>query len=262
MKIKGYHSTTLTLLVARFGLIAFPFSVFYLTQIELYYTYIAILASILIVKVGQHVAQHRYFSHRAFTTGPIREWILGFLGTLSTTGSPIFYSAIHRYHHAKADTEEDPHNPKIVGYWKAFLLFLPHENLDNLNIKLVRDLLKSKPARFFHDWYWPTIALYVSVLAIIDPNLIIAAYLIPMGYSRLSAGYGTTFSHLVGYQNFKTEDNSKNSFLGNLIFLGEGSHNNHHYKPNAYDMGFTGKWKEFDLSKPIIELFFKRGNTL
>ena len=261
MKIKGYHSASLTLWTARTGILAFPFCVAELFFLPFYHTVLAIIGCLLIVKVGQHVGQHRYFSHRAFETGPIRSWILGFLATISTTGSPILYSIIHRQHHANSDHEGDPHDPRRVGYIKSFFLFVPKSNLENLDIRKVRDLFSNKPARFFHDWYWPTIVLYCATLYIINPWLLCSLYLIPMGYSRMSAGYGTTFSHLWGYQNFKNKDESKNSFIGNLLFLGEGSHNNHHHKPREYNMGFTGKWKEFDLSKPIIELFFLKDKT-
>lgn len=260
MTLKAYHNDKLWRIIVSVAFYSIPLSVFILTTLPLYYTLLAIISSFLIAKVGHGIGQHRYFAHRAFKTGRKREWLLGFLATLSGTGSPIYFAVNHRIHHDISDKDGDPNNVEELSLVDILTLKIRTDD-GHFDLNVAKDLLKNKPARFFHNWYWPTIITYCILLIIIDPYLFVAMYLLPLGYSASIMILGTITGHKYGYRNFDTPDKSVNNFWVNLIFLGEGNHNNHHYRPNHWDSGFTGRWKEYDIGAPIIKYFFLKGTV-
>ncbi len=234
--------------VSLLALIPLVISLFFAPQ----YTLISLAAVLLISKIGHAIGQHRYFSHRSFIVSKPVSWIIALLATLSTTGSIIHYCAIHRTHHRFSDTDNDPHNPKN-GFIKTWFALLDERELSQkIPKKIIVDLLKIKEVMFFHNRYWLIIVSYVTFLFIIDPLLVLYAYLLPVGYSRLCAGLQSTASHMFGYRNFETSDSSTNSVLINVLTLGEGAHNNHHYDQKSFDFGFTGRLGEYDFSATII----------
>lgn len=218
-----------------------------------FYYLIAFLSIIFITKVGQAIGQHRFFSHKSFLTNNIVKNILAIFATLSCTGTVIHYAAIHRAHHRSSDTEDDPHSPHHNGFIKTWFANLDKDVSKKIPKKIVLDLMKDNHLRFFHSYYWLVILSYNLILCTVDPWLILYAFLLPVGYSRFCTGLQATISHQYGYRNFDTRDNSTNSLLINVLTLGEGSHNNHHYRQYEYNFGFTGDLKEFDLSAFIIK---------
>ena len=249
---KGFHSVAVYRTVALltiFSLVWLPF-----VQANWYYPILALIATFSIVKVGQHIGQHRYWAHKSFRTGEKRQWLLGLLGTLSLTGGPVVYAAIHRLHHRHSDTNLDSH-PLHKSFWKAFFVHIDGDEL-KMSPFTVKDLLKNKPAMFFHNYYWHTIFSYILLLAIIDPVLILYCWCIPVAYSKFVSGVGTTFVHMFGYQPYNTGDKSKNSIINHILTLGEGMHNNHHHSPGAYDSNIRKKWYEYDPMAPIVKRFF------
>jgi len=67
--------------------------------------------------LGNTVGYHRMLTHRAFSAVLPLRWFLIFLGALHS-GSPIFWAGLHRFHHARSDSAEDPHSP-IDGFWRG-----------------------------------------------------------------------------------------------------------------------------------------------
>lgn len=260
MKLKAYHNETLHRTINCIALYSLPVSIYLLTTVSWYYTLIALLGCLVIAKIGHGIAQHRYFAHRAFNTGKKREWLLGLLATLSGTGSPIYFAVNHRIHHDISDKEGDPNNVEELSLINILTLKIRTDD-GHFDLNVAKDLLRNKPARFFHNWYWPTIAVFCIVLLLIDPYLFVSGYLIPLGYSTSIMVLGTITGHKYGYRNFDTPDKSVNNFWVNLLFLGEGNHNNHHYRPNHWDSGYTGKWQEYDIGAPIIKYLFLKGTV-
>ncbi len=68
--------------------------------------------------LGNTVGFHRLLTHRAFKASPPLRWLLTLLGA-AHSGSPVFWVGLHRYHHARSDTEDDPHSPNIDGFWRG-----------------------------------------------------------------------------------------------------------------------------------------------
>lgn len=254
MKIRGWHNHTLLKSIQIVTLISMPICIILLIYFNLWYQLlIAGISIILISKIGHSAGQHRYFCHSSFKTGTKREWILGFLATICTTYSAPYYAAVHRYHHSVSDSENDPHTPKKQGMLKSFFGFLDKSNVDKIPSRIIKDLIKNKPAMFFHNWYWPTLLFYCLILVIINPVLFVSAYIIPVGYTQFVNGTQTFFGHKWGYKNYNTGDDSCNNIWWNIITLGEGLHNNHHERPWEYNFAWDHRPGEKDFTGWLIK---------
>ena len=62
---------------------------------------------------------HRHQSHRALDLHPIASHFFRFWLWLTTGQVTKEWVAVHRKHHAKVETEEDPHSPKVFGIGKV-----------------------------------------------------------------------------------------------------------------------------------------------
>ena len=80
---------------------------------------LAALALTYVVRVFALTAGfHRYFSHRAFKTGRIFQFVLAWVGTSSAQLGPMWWAANHRHHHQHSDKEEDIHSPVVKdAFW-------------------------------------------------------------------------------------------------------------------------------------------------
>lgn len=225
-----------------------------------WYYYVACILSILLIsKVGASIGQHRYFTHKSFTTSTFKEKIMSFFAVLSTTGSTLEYVSVHRYHHANSDNGKDIHSPHEIGYWRSFWHWYKEDPSKLANGYLIKDLLRKPFLLTQHKYYFYIIFVYLVLLALIDYNLIIFCYIIPAGFSWWSSAVLSLPLHINshGYRNFDTSDQTVNSLLYNWLTLGEGLHNNHHARPNEYNFAFTRKKGEWDLSAFIVDKFLK-----
>jgi stearoyl-CoA desaturase (delta-9 desaturase) len=59
---------------------------------------------------------HRYFSHRAYSTGRVFQFLLAFLAQSTAQKSVLWWAAKHRHHHLHSDTEQDAHSPRHNGF--------------------------------------------------------------------------------------------------------------------------------------------------
>jgi fatty-acid desaturase len=228
---------------------------FYLNQ---WYYYLAtVIAVILISKVGSSIGQHRYFSHRSFTTTAFKEKIIAWLATLSTTGTILQFSSVHRQHHAHSDTSKDPHSPYRIGWYRSWFHWFDKESSSDVDLRHIKDLLKKPHVRWLHDHYLLILVGYWAILLLIDPWLLVFCYVVPAGYVWFNSAITTTVSHIKehGYRNFETDDYTNNSHFWNWITLGEGYHNNHHHRQHEYNFAFTKKPGEWDLNAFLIERF-------
>ena len=108
---------------------------------------------------------HRYFSHRAFKTNRIFQFILAWLGATSLQGGPLWWASHHRYHHQHSDNPNDHHSPLQRGFWHSHLLwFLYKENL-KANMKLVKDFAQYPELRIIERYWYLSPILLVLILA-------------------------------------------------------------------------------------------------
>lgn len=215
-----------------------------------------ILYSVLIYWVigvlGINIAYHRLISHRSFETHKPIEYLLALIGIITTVGSPLAWSALHRQHHQHTETENDPHSPHQIGWWRAWFGFW---KIQHINVMLARDLRKEAFYRWSHKWYLAIIVAYCAALALIDPVWIIYGYAIPAVLVLHSTSAIIVIAHIHGYKTHKVDDESRNSWIASLITLGEGWHNNHHANSRNWKSG--EKWWELDPPAWIIRLIKK-----
>lgn len=230
-----------------------------LMLIGLYYCYTTtnwsmLLYSILIYWIigvlGINVGYHRLIAHRSFKTYKPVEYLLALIGIITTVGSPMAWTALHRQHHRHTETDQDPHSPYKLGCIRAWFGFW---KVNHISPKMVKDLRKDPFYKLTHKYYFQIIAVYISVIALIDPMWIIFAYAIPAVLVLHSTSAIIVIAHIHGYKTYRLEnDEARNSWIASLITLGEGWHNNHHANPNNWKTG--EKWWEIDPSSWFIQL--------
>jgi len=209
---------------------------------------------------------HRYFSHRAFKTSRVGQFIFGLLGAAAVQRGPLWWAAHHRHHHAHSDRPEDPHSPVHHGFIRSHMVWFLTPRSFHPDLRRVRDLLQFPELRWLDrfDIFVP-VALAVGMFGLgvalerAAPELgTSGAQMLIWGFfiSTVACYHGTytinSLSHVFGRQRYNTGDQSRNNWLLALITLGEGWHNNHHHFPSSARQGFY--WWEIDITYYILKL--------
>lgn len=194
---------------------------------------------------------HRSQTHRAVELGMIPFHFFRFWLWLTTGMITREWVAIHRKHHAKCETADDPHSPQVKGLSTVlwFGAFLYHR--ESLNQETLTIYGRGTP----DDWlerklYTPLPWLGVSLMLLIDIGLFgwagLAIWLVQMLWIPFwAAGVINGIGHFWGYRNWQTEDASTNISPLGIIIGGEELHNNHH--AFAASARLSSKWYEFDI---------------
>ncbi|MEM7183603.1 MAG: fatty acid desaturase, partial [Spirochaetota bacterium] len=98
-------------------------------------------------------AYHRYFSHNAYKTSRVFQFMLGWLGAMAMQKGPIWWAAHHRNHHKHSDTEKDLHSPR-EGFWHSHMLWFLKPDHNHYETKIIKDFLKYPELRFIDRFYW------------------------------------------------------------------------------------------------------------
>jgi stearoyl-CoA desaturase (delta-9 desaturase) len=212
--------------------------------------------------IGICVGFHRLLTHGSFKTPRPVRWLVSWLGGLAGEGSAIHWVANHRRHHAYSDREGDPHTPLDGAWWAHMLWFLPRQSrleYERYNRRWAADLVRD-PVLVFLD---RTFVLWHLALG---TGLWLGGYALggaPMAWSllvwgmflRLLVVLHTTWlinsaTHMWGYRNYATDDQSRNLWWVALLSHGEGWHNNHHAYPRMARHGH--RWWELDTTYLVI----------
>lgn len=219
--------------------------------------------------LGVSLSYHRMLSHRSWRAKPWLRNALTWLACLALEMGPIGWSATHRQHHRESDHEDDPHSPLVSFIWAHFAwLFYTHPVIDNEEAKraLVPDLYNDRAMRFFERSYfvhWIGLALLTMGIGYLFGGLQLALSLFVWGslVRTVWVWHGTwcvnSVTHLFGYRNYNTADDSRNLWWVALVTFGEGWHNNHHALAGSANFGH--KWFEFDPSYWALALFKRLG---
>jgi stearoyl-CoA desaturase (delta-9 desaturase) len=190
---------------------------------------------------------HRYFSHRAFKTSRLFQFVLGWLGASSAQKGPLWWAAHHRDHHRYSDGPDDIHSPLERGFWWSHVGWILATRYDETKLDRVRDLAKYPELRWLDRWHLvpPLVLAAVVFLAGGLPALLWGFFV-----STVFLWHGTfvinSLAHVIGRRRYETGDGSRNSLALALITFGEGWHNNHHFYASTANQGFF--WWEVDLS--------------
>jgi stearoyl-CoA desaturase (delta-9 desaturase) len=199
---------------------------------------------------------HRSQTHRGVDFHPALNGFFRFWGWLTTGMVVREWVAIHRKHHAKVETEEDPHSPHIYGikkvFWDGVSLYREASYNKNDMEKYGRgtpdDWIERK---LFggHPYWGPTL------MAIINLSLFgvigLAIWAVQMIWIPFwAAGFVNGIGHYWGYRNFESADTARNISPWGFWIGGEELHNNHHAFPSSAKFALR-KW-EFDIGWSII----------
>jgi stearoyl-CoA desaturase (delta-9 desaturase) len=202
---------------------------------------------------------HRCQAHRALDLHPIVSHFFRFWLWLTTGMVTKEWAAIHRKHHAKCETAEDPHSPQVYGInrvlWGGVFLYVKEShNADTME-------------RYGHgtpdDWVERNVYSRFVLLGLTAMGLVNVALfgLVPGALILLTqiawipfwaAGVINGIGHFWGYRNWETEDASTNIFPIGILIGGEELHNNHH--AFASSARLSSKWYEFDIGWMYIRI--------
>jgi len=197
---------------------------------------------------GISMGYHRLHTHRGFKTYKLLEYFLAICGTLTLEGGPIFWVATHRLHHQYSDETEDPHTPRVSGFWAhvGWILFGDAHHNDAVRMgRYAPDLSKDPFYRWLTTYHWvPLTVLGFTLLAIGGWGLVNWAIFLRVVVGLHATWLVNSATHLWGRRRFATKDDSRNTWWVALLTFGEGWHNNHHAHPTSARHGLA--WYEFD----------------
>jgi fatty-acid desaturase len=240
-------------------IVAVPAMIYAIAAAQYYLLGIAFLSWIILGPISSVITMHRLLTHRSFETYEWIEKLLSYISVLSTIGPTISWVALHRQHHATSDRDGDPHSPYINGkfnFLQALKVWWGYEwAIPNIPVAYVKDLMKSSTHKFIFKNYFKIIFAFSLILIIVDPILWLFVYVVPASLTVHLIGIVNVFGHRHGYRNYETKDCSTNSWIANIVSLGDGWHNNHHARPGNWYSG--ERWWEWDLMGRIIQLIKK-----
>ena len=201
---------------------------------------------------------HRHQAHRALDLHPIPSHFFRFWLWLTTGQVTKEWASIHRKHHAKCDTEEDPHSPQTRGIRKVLF--------EGAELYRAESKVKETMEKYGHgtpdDWierhvYTGRSTLGVASLLVINVALFgvlgLTVWAIQMMWIPITAaGIINGLGHWWGYRNYDCNDAATNIFPWGILIGGEELHNNHH--TYATSAKLSSKWYEFDLGWAYIRM--------
>jgi len=202
---------------------------------------------------------HRSQAHRAVDFHPVLAHAFRFWTWLSTSMVTKEWAAIHRKHHAKCETEEDPHSPQIKGiktvFWRGVELYrearADRESIEKYGKGCPDDWIE----RNLYSKYptlGPTLYLFISFALFGFAG--VALWAIQMAWIPFwAAGVVNGLGHWWGYRNFETADTATNLTPWGVWIGGEELHNNHHAFPSSAK--FALRKFEFDIGWAAIKVF-------
>ncbi len=230
--------------------------------------WVGVSATALAVAAGLYVLRmfaitgfyHRYFAHRTFRTSRTLQFIFALIGASCVQRGPLWWAAHHREHHQHADTEGDPHSPRLRGFlWSHMGWFLTPEGFRTRWAR-IPDFARYPELRWL-DRYDILVPVALATVLFVTGTVLrhVAPGLHTSGGQLLIWGFFVStvvlfhvtvtinsLAHRFGTRRFATPDDSRNNLWLALLTFGEGWHNNHHFFPGSVRQGF--RWWELDLT--------------
>ena len=210
------------------------------------------LALVHVTIVAVTLYLHRNQTHRAVDLHPLLSHFFRLWLWLTTGMKTREWVAVHRKHHAKCETAEDPHSPQIFGInrvlWGGVFLYVKETH----NSAAMERYGQGTPEDWIERHLYSRYVLFgltltgaadVVLFGIVPGVLIFLAQIawIPFWAAGVINGIG----HYWGYRNWPTQDASTNIVPLGMHIGGEELHNNHHAYPTSAK--FSCRWYEFDL---------------
>jgi len=194
---------------------------------------------------------HRHQAHRALELHAIPSHFFRFWLWLTTGQVTKEWAAIHRKHHAKCDTEEDPHSPVTRGIKKVLLEGAELYRAESKNLETMAKYGHGTPddwieRNLYTKYSWFGVAALLVVNFVLFGVIGITIWAIQMLWIPITAaGIINGLGHYWGYRNYDCSDAATNVFPWGILIGGEELHNNHH--THATSAKLSSKWYEIDL---------------
>lgn len=260
---------------------AIPIVLLHLLAFAAFIPWLFSWTGLILMVVGVHVygqsinlCYHRLLAHRSARVPQWLEHTFVVIALCCLQDTPGKWVATHRYHHNHSDDQPDPHSPLVNFLWSHVGWLLVHNGGTN-NIETYR---RYAPDIFRNPFYMRLergllpVWIYLAHAAL--------HFVVGFAIGAISGGWmgGLQFglsllvwavivrtvivwhitwsvnslTHLFGYTNYDTTDNSRNNWFVALITVGEGWHNNHHHDPASSSN--QHRWWEFDITYYELKL--------
>jgi len=195
---------------------------------------------------------HRYFSHRAYSTSRVFQFVLAFLAQTTTQKSVLWWAAKHRHHHLHSDTAHDVHSPRHKGFMYSHVGWIFDRRHDTVDLVKIDDFARYPELMWLHRFEQvPSIILAVTCFLIAGWSGLIVGFF----WSTVLVYHATfcinSLAHVHGRKRYVTGDDSRNNWLLAFFTMGEGWHNNHHAYQSSVRQGF--RWWEIDPTFYILK---------
>jgi stearoyl-CoA desaturase (delta-9 desaturase) len=194
---------------------------------------------------------HRCQAHRALDLHPIASHFFRFWLWLTTGMVTKQWAAIHRKHHAKCETEEDPHSPVTRGIRKVLFEGAELYRAESKNPETMEKYGRGTPddwieRNLYSKYSWQGVGLMLIIDLLLFGVVGLSVWAVQMLWIPIhAAGIINGIGHYWGYRNYDCSDASTNVLPIGIIIGGEELHNNHH--TFATSAKFSTKWYEFDI---------------
>jgi stearoyl-CoA desaturase (Delta-9 desaturase) len=207
---------------------------------------------------GVTIFLHRCQAHRALELHAIPSHFFRFWMWFTTGMVTKEWAAIHRKHHAKCETEEDPHSPVTRGIKKVLLEGAELYRSESKNMETMDKYGHGTPDDWLErQFYTGRSAHGVGLLMIINVLLFgvvgVTVWAVQMLWIPIfAAGVINGIGHFWGYRNFDCTDAATNIVPWGILIGGEELHNNHHTFGTSAKL--SSKWYEFDIGWLYIRI--------
>jgi len=194
---------------------------------------------------------HRHQAHRSLDLSPWVAHFFRFWLWLTTGMQTKAWAAIHRKHHAKCETPEDPHSPQTRGlktvFWTGAELYRSEaknlETLEKYGHHTPNDWIEH---HLYSRFAWQGLGLMLIIdLALFGVSGLTIWAIQMLWIPVTAAGIINGVGHVWGYRNFEAPDASTNIVPWGILIGGEELHNNHHTYPTSAKLSI--KSYEFDI---------------
>jgi stearoyl-CoA desaturase (delta-9 desaturase) len=208
-----------------------------------------ILTHITIVSVT--VFLHRSQAHRGLDLSPWVSHFFRFWLWLTTGMVTKEWVAVHRKHHAKCETPDDPHSPQILGLGKVMGQGAELYGAAAKDTAMLEHYGRGTPddwveRNLYSRYQWQGMGLMLSVDLLLFGVYGITVWAVQLLWIPFwAAGVINGVGHYFGYRNYESADASTNIVPWGILIGGEELHNNHHAFPSSARL--SAKWWEFDI---------------
>jgi len=262
---------------------ALTIAVIHLLALAAFVPWLFSWTGVIVMIVGVHVfgqainiCYHRQLTHRSFKTPRWLEHLFVLMALACLQDTPARWVATHRFHHQCSDEQPDPHSPLVNFLWSHVGWLVTHNDQMHSMAhyqKYARDVLA--------DPFYMKLEKQPGIILVVYLLHALLYFLVGLGVVWLMEGalmagvqFGlsllvwgvivrtvavwhitwsvNSLTHLFGYRNYQTDENSRNNWLVALVTVGEGWHNNHHHDQTCASN--QRRWWELDISYYEIKL--------